>query len=203
MDIYLKQKEKIVVYDKLNVTVGDLCDVISDDKRIEDLVVYKINESEYKRYVITSIDITRRILQYNKTLCVNISGINDTVVEYKKKKNDGILQKIKVLVVGVVVFAGASTTIMSFHNETAIPDVFNQYYKLFFGTGNYSELFITIPYSLGIALGIILFFNHIFGKSLTDSPTPIEVEIVKYESDIAKAESKMEEHRLREDKENG
>ncbi len=203
MEIYLKQKEKITVQKGLEIRVGDLCDIISEDNSIKDLVVYKIPSGEYKRYVITNIDITRVILDYDNNIGVNISGITDTVVEYKKETKENFFTKLKVLIVAIIIFTGASTTIMSFHNETAIPEVFDEYYKLFFGLESYNSLIITLPYSIGIALGIILFFNHVFGKSFTDSPTPIEVEIIKYESDIAKAEAKLEEHELRKGQQNG
>ncbi len=203
MDIYLKQKEKIAKTDGLSVTVSDLCDIVCDDNKIKKLVVFILPKGEYKRYVITSIDITKKILEYDRNIRVNISGITDTVVEYKKEVKSSVLEKIKVLAISIVVFAGASTTIMSFHNETAIPEVFDQYYKLFFGVESHNAMIIDIPYSLGLAISIILFFNHVFGKRITDSPTPIEVEIVKYESDLAKTEAKIEEHKLQKRKKYG
>ncbi len=199
MDIYLKQKEKITMTDKTSVTVEDLCDIVAEDNKVKKIVVLVLPKGQYKRYVVTSIDITKKILDYNKDLKVNIGGITDTIVEYKQEPKQTIFEKIKVLLVSIVVFSGASTTIMSFHNETAIPEVFDQYYKIFFGVESHNAMIIDIPYSLGLAISIILFFNHVFGKKLTDSPTPIEVEIVKYESDLAKAEAKMEEHQMRQE----
>ena len=42
---------------------------------------------------------------------------------------------------------------------------------------------IEIAYGVGIALGIIVFYNH-FGKMrISDTPTPIQVEMDKYEKD--------------------
>ncbi len=200
MDIYLKQKEKITKTDGLSVTVADICDIVADDNKIKKIVVFVLPKGEYKRYVITSIDITKKILEYDNSIKINMSGITDTIVEYKEEPKDSIFEKLKVLMVSIVIFTGASTTIMSFHNETAVPEVFDKYYKLFFGVESHNALIIDIPYSLGLAISIILFFNHVFGKKITDSPTPIEVEIVKYESDLAKAEAKLEEHKLRREK---
>ena len=39
-------------------------------------------------------------------------------------------------------------------------------------------------YAAGIAAGIILFFNHFGKKKLTRDPTPMEVEMDKYEQDV-------------------
>ena len=42
-------------------------------------------------------------------------------------------------------------------------------------------------YSLGLALGIIVFYNHIGKRKLTQDPTPIAVEMRTYEADINKS----------------
>lgn len=39
-------------------------------------------------------------------------------------------------------------------------------------------------YSLGLTTGIIVFYNHFAGKKLSSSPTPLQVEINKYEEDV-------------------
>jgi stage V sporulation protein AA len=56
-------------------------------------------------------------------------------------------------------------------------------------TGNQSDGYtsIEIAYSIGLAAGITIFYNHIGGKRLTSDPTPLEVEMRNYESDVNKA----------------
>ena len=39
-------------------------------------------------------------------------------------------------------------------------------------------------HSIGLALGIIVFYNHIGGRRLTKDPTPIEVAMHNYEYDV-------------------
>ena len=41
-----------------------------------------------------------------------------------------------------------------------------------------------IMYSVGIAVGIIVFYNHFGGKRITKDPTPIEVQMRLYEDDV-------------------
>ena len=43
---------------------------------------------------------------------------------------------------------------------------------------------LEISYSIGLAIGIIVFFNHIGGRRITKDPTPIEVEMRIYEKDV-------------------
>ena len=39
-------------------------------------------------------------------------------------------------------------------------------------------------YSVGLGVGILLFYNHFGLKRLSKDPTPIEVEMRKYETDV-------------------
>ena len=41
-----------------------------------------------------------------------------------------------------------------------------------------------IMYSIGLTGGIVIFYNHFGGKSFSNDPTPIEVEMNTYEQDI-------------------
>ena len=46
---------------------------------------------------------------------------------------------------------------------------------------------LEFSYSIGLAVGIILFFNHVGGRRITKDPTPIEVEMRIYEDDVNNA----------------
>ena len=43
---------------------------------------------------------------------------------------------------------------------------------------------LEVSYSVGLAAGIIIFFNHIGGRRITKDPTPIEVAMKGYEKDV-------------------
>ena len=46
---------------------------------------------------------------------------------------------------------------------------------------------LEITYSLGVSVGIIVFFNHIGKKYLTNEPSPVEVEMTGYEQQVNQA----------------
>ena len=60
-------------------------------------------------------------------------------------------------------------------------------YELLTGQEPQSVTALEIAYSIGLALGILVFFNHIGGRRITSDPTPIEVEMRKYETDVNQA----------------
>ena len=43
---------------------------------------------------------------------------------------------------------------------------------------------LEISYCIGVTVGILVFFNHVGKKKLTPDPTPIQVQLRKYEQDV-------------------
>ena len=43
---------------------------------------------------------------------------------------------------------------------------------------------LEISYSIGLSLGIIIFYNHLGKRKLTPDPTPVSVEMRNYEDDV-------------------
>ena len=76
---------------------------------------------------------------------------------------------------------------MAFHNDIGIREVFAQVYRLISGEQKQGITILELSYSVGLALGIIVFFNHIGGGRITKDPTPIEVEMRNYEDDVNNA----------------
>ena len=56
-------------------------------------------------------------------------------------------------------------------------------YYLFFEESKEVPKLLSIPYSIGLGLGIIVFFNHFSKITLTQDPTPIEIEMTTYEKE--------------------
>ena len=110
----------------------------------------------------------------------------DTVLEYSpvREKDNSFKKNLKVAIVTIILLAGSSTAIMSFHSDAQMSKVFENYYYIFFNERVENPMILDIPYSIGLALGIIVFFNHFVGKKITTDPTPIEVEMSTYESNV-------------------
>ena len=72
---------------------------------------------------------------------------------------------------------------MAFNNDISITGVFEHFYTQMTGTAKPEISELEIFYAIGLALGIILFFNHIGKKKLSDDVTPIQVEMDKHNKD--------------------
>ena len=105
-------------------------------------------------------------------------------IPYKEEKSVWIV--LKILFVTIICFFGAGFTIMAFHNDIDIRSVFESIYFLFTGEENDGFTILEVAYCIGLASGIILFFNHVGRRKITSDPTPIEVEMKTYEDDVEK-----------------
>lgn len=84
----------------------------------------------------------------------------------------------------MVSFFGTAFTIMAYHNDIGINEVFTEVYRLVMAAEPDGPNVLEISYSIGLAAGIIVFFNHVGGRRLTKDPTPLEVAMRKYELDV-------------------
>lgn len=112
-------------------------------------------------------------------------GEQDFVVEYiPAPMGTKAMEICKLIVLCIVIFLGSAFTIMAFNNDVSVGEVFDRFYKQIMGAEKPTVSEIEIFYCLGLAVGIIVFFNHIGKKKITSDPTPIQVEMRKYEKDV-------------------
>ncbi len=91
---------------------------------------------------------------------------------------------LKIIFVSLICFCGTAFTIMAYHNDIVIAEAFSQIYRIVMGSEPQGLNVLEVSYSIGLVLGIIIFFNHVGGRRLTKDPTPIEIEMRKYEYDV-------------------
>ena len=81
-------------------------------------------------------------------------------------------------------FFGAAFSIMAFNNDVDVTKLFGQIHELVTGQETSGFTILEISYSIGITLGILIFFNHFGKKRFTVDPTPMEIQMRLYENDI-------------------
>ena len=190
MDIYIKPLKKILLYDRDCVTVKDVAEVIATKdvtKTVNAMKLLDIDRAERKCYLVSVTDIIKAIKKKYPDYTVNNVGEMDTFIDYApQKSNDNSLFKwAKVAGVSLVLLVGSATAIMSFYSDGQISKIFENVHKILLGKENKNPLILEIPYAFGLAFGILLFFNHFLGKKVTNDPTPIEVQISLYETQVS------------------
>ena len=118
---------------------------------------------------------------------VNPVGEPDFIVEYKpEKKNlfEKPLEWVKTAFVALAVFFGSAFTIITFNKDSGVEEIFPMIYRLTEGAERSGPGELEIAYSMGLPLGIILFFNHFLRKKIDSDPTPLQVQMRQYEKDV-------------------
>lgn len=188
MDIYIKTNKKIKVNKTGSILLKDIAEIWAEKsvkRQLEYIPVFFIKEKVNKCYLLSIIDVINIVKNKFPQYSIVSLGETDTLIEFEVKKSENrLLKYIKIALVSIVLFAGSATAIMSFHSDAQMATVFENYYYIFFNEKIENPAIINLPYSIGLAVGIIVFFNHFSGKKLTSDPTPIEVEMSVYEKDV-------------------
>lgn len=200
--VYLKISTSVKV-NKLHVTLGDVAKIYSKDKclvqKIKPLKIYTFHNPKKNRIVISAMKVIEIICNHYPNIDVVHIGETDFLLEYQPLKRPcKFIDYIKVAICCVFIFFGSAFTIMTFNTDVSTAEVFKHIYEDVTGLKHTGITPLEISYSVGIALGIIIFYNHFGKKRLSNDPTPVELEMRKYETDIEEAiiagVSNKEEH---------
>lgn len=186
--LYLKA-ERDVEINKEAVFLSDIAKMTCTDKhvcnKIKAIKVFQFNENKEKRQVISILKIIEKIQELYPTLTIENLGETDILIEYVAPRRKIQLSAIlKIIFVCCISLLGTAFTIMAFHNDIGINELFSKLYEMIMGRSSDGYTILEFSYSLGLAVGIILFFNHIGGRRITKDPTPIEVAMKTYEDDV-------------------
>lgn len=189
--LYIKADQNAEVMES-QVYVKDIASVYCQDKdvceKVKELEVHQFREKNKYREVISILKVIELIEKEYPHVSVESVGENAILLErIKVGRHKGIVQGLKLVFVAAVSFFGTAFTIMAFHNDIGINRLFSEIYEMVTGKTSDGYTILEIAYSVGLAAGIIVFFNHIGGRRITKDPTPIEVEMRVYENDVNKA----------------
>ena len=189
--LYLKAEQNAEVM-QAQVCVKDIATVYCSDSsitsKVKALKIYQFQEEKRKRQVISILRVIELIEKECPAVTVESVGENATLIELVNAgRHKTMAQTVRLIFVMLISFFGTGFTIMAFHNDISINRLFSRVYEQVMGYTPHGYTILEITYSLGLAVGIIIFFNHIGGRRLTKDPTPIEVEMRVYETDVNKA----------------
>lgn len=188
--VYLDINQISEVHQK-DVFLKDVAKLYSDDpvivSKCKALKIKAIKSDKKKRYVEHVLDVITKIQKIDPAIEVNNIGEVDFIIDYQPPRPTMYAwQWMKTIFVCIVCFCGAAFAIMTFNNDVSVGDVFKEIYLLVMGKESDGFTILEFSYSIGLALGIIVFFNHFAKFKLNTDPTPLEVEMRLYEDNVNK-----------------
>ena len=184
--VYLRLKRKYEIKNLTEIKLKDIAFISSHSKEIEHelekVKIYRVTKKDKELVVLDSFLIIKHLTESYPDIEIQLLGPEQTIVHViKNQKAPNILI---MSFVWILLFIGTAMTIVNFHYDVSMQEVQQKLHYLLTGKENEFPLWIQIPYSFGLGIGMILFFNHWFSKRFNEEPSPLEVEIYNYQKSL-------------------
>ena len=190
--IYIKIERNVLVYGR-RVVLGDIASLTCSNeamlRQVKQKKIYSFRDLDEKknveRAIFSILKVVELIHEDYPNAEIQNEGEADFIIEYIKDPKPNVwVTYLKIAILSLVMFFGGAFTIMSFNNDIGITELFGKFYVQVMGkeSGGFTEL--EISYCIGLSIGILVFFNHFGKKKITPDPTPIQVQLRKYEQDV-------------------
>lgn len=186
--IYLNVEQSAAI-DRKKAYIKDVAEVFCQDKKIkshiENIVFMEFHSEKADKKVYSTCYLIEQILLRHSDCQVENLGEAEFIVYYQPKDSNAKLKDtIKIILVSILAFFGAAFSIMTFNTDVTTPELFDDIYEMFTGVEPDGPGILQAAYSIGLFLGVILFFNHGGRYKLTNDPTPLQVQMRQYEQSV-------------------
>ena len=185
--LYLKAEQSVEV-SKRDVTIKDVAKLECTEQRMLNRLntekLFTMKREKGSRKVVSVLFLVEKIHEIYPDLEVQNLGESDVVVSYHGKKQSKSLEILKISFVSAVSFFGSMFAMMTFNEDVSTRETFDKLYTWVMASEPPGISILEITYSIGVSVGIIVFFNHIGKKYITNEPSPVEVEMAGYEQQV-------------------
>ncbi|XJZ26103.1 stage V sporulation protein AA [Bacillota bacterium Lsc_1132] len=183
--IYIRMRNRVQARLHEKVRLEDTAQIIAPEEVshiLQKLVVHQVSEKDKNIVIIDVMKVINMITEVIKEMDIQTIGPAQTIIEVICKKKGVSIPFF--LLIWFLLFFGSAMGIMNFHDDVSMQSVQEKLYTIITGMKNPKPLLFQIPYSIGLGLGMILFFNHVFKKRINEEPSPLEVEMFNYQQDL-------------------
>ena len=184
--IYIKANDCVEV-EYPSVIFSDFLTLYCKDKKIEN----DIKNMNFYRFdkqgqiVVSILKVIEFLQEQYPSYRIENLGEEDFIIEYKiTSKNEKLKESLSTLFICLVAFFGGGYAIMAYNTDIGSKELFTYISMLFIGNAKQGVMLLSIFYSIGLGLGMVLFFNHIGNRRLSNEPTPLEIQMRLYEKDM-------------------
>ncbi|MNZ86994.1 Stage V sporulation protein AA [compost metagenome] len=184
-NVYLRLSKQVAIPIGSPIRLKDIAHIMAEphiESKLLDIVMDRPESSDGNLIVIDMLQVILQIKHLFPDAQVEIIGEPQVLVEMiAEKRKPSILLFIAVW---LLLFFGAALTIMNFHADVSMPAVQIRIVEMITGERDEHPYLFQAAYSIGIGLGMIVFFNHLFKKKWNEEPTPLEVEMFLYQENL-------------------
>jgi stage V sporulation protein AA len=183
--IYIRMRNRVQVKPEESLLLKDVAQIIAGEEIYEKLLllpIQKVTPGDHNILIIDVMKVIKFITSIFPEYEIQALGPPQTIIEVIFRRKGMSIPFF--ILVWFLLFFGAALTIMNFHEDVSMRSVQERLYTMITGHTEEKPLLFQIPYSIGIGLGMILFFNHVFKKRINEEPSPLEVEMFNYQQSL-------------------
>ncbi|GHI01449.1 stage V sporulation protein AA [Neobacillus kokaensis] len=183
--VYIRMRNRVQTRPRDPIYLKDAAQIIADDSvlsKLQKIIIHQLSEKDGNIVVIDVMKVIELISKQFDDIEVQTIGPAQTIIEVVSKSKGVSIPFF--LLIWFLLFFGSALTLMNFHDDVSMRSVQEKIYTIITGKKETKPLLFQIPYSIGLGLGMILFFNHVFKKRINDEPSPLEVEMFNYQMDL-------------------
>ncbi|MUV39729.1 Stage V sporulation protein AA [Lentibacillus sp. JNUCC-1] len=183
--VYLRMRKNVDLTDMKLLKLNDIAYISAPSALKSHLLetdIYRMTEKDQNTVVIDGFMVIDHLNEIFSDAEFQMVGPNEAIIRvHKQRKRTPI---VIVAFIWLLLFIGTAMTIMNFHYDVSMQEVQQKLHYIITGEKKEYPLWLQIPYSIGLGVGMLLFFNHWFKKRFNEEPSPLEVEIFNYQQSL-------------------
>ncbi|TVY04517.1 stage V sporulation protein AA [Cohnella terricola] len=184
--VYVRMRRRAVVRPRSTVSLGDVARLVAEEdlqERLKKLPLHRISEKDGNLLLIDMLQVVKAIRESEPGMVIETFGEPHVLLEISPA-GEVKPRKIMLILAWLLLFFGSGMAMMNFHADVNMPAVQRRITELVTGNAESHPWLFQIPYSLGIGMGMLLFFNRLLRKRMNDEPNPLEVEMFMYQENV-------------------
>lgn len=183
--LYIRLRKRVRIDKGSAIYLGQVADLFAQpqaEEKLKRIALYRPSEIDGNLVLIDMMQIVKKVKEVWPQVTIEHFGEPQTIVEIRTQTRP--VHWIVLLAAWILLFVGSGLAIMNFHTDVSMPEVHRKLYTMITGKQDDHPLVLQIPYSIGIGVGMVLFFNRLFKKKFNEEPTPLDVEMFMYEENV-------------------
>lgn len=184
--VYVRLRRRVVVQPGSVITLGMVSRLVTEsrhEKELKQLPLHRVQPEDGSMIVIDMLQVVKAVREAVPGMNVETFGEPHVLIEVS---TDAAAKPrlITLVLAWLLLFFGSGMALMNFHADVNMPHVQRRITELIVGRSERHPWLFQIPYSLGVGLGMLLFFNRLLRKKRSDEPNPLEVEMFMYQENV-------------------
>ena len=182
--IYCQLRERCKVDISAELRLKDVAQVLTETKLSTELPLHCPKKAGV--WNVSALAVTAALKKACPQEDITMLGPDDCAVHRVNTSRKDVWKPLRVALAFGILLLGSALGLAWFHSDVDMPQAQLMLYELIAGKPPTDARLITIPYIVGVGLGVCVFYAIPRRKAVT----PLEVKLTQYQSDQEKTEGK-------------